>query len=36
MSVTVGRLEESVAPDGSVTSLTLVGHVAVNICAALS
>ena len=36
VSVTVGGLQESVAPDGSITSLTLNGHVAVNVCAALS
>lgn len=36
VSVTVGGLQESVAPDGSITSLTLNGHVAVDVCAALS
>jgi hypothetical protein len=36
VSVTVGGLQESVAPDGSITSLILNGHVAVDVCAALS
>jgi hypothetical protein len=36
VSVTVGRLVLSTAPDGSTTSLTLNGHVEVDVCAALS
>jgi hypothetical protein len=36
VSVTTGGLQESVAPDGSITSLTLNGQVAVDVCAALS
>ena len=36
VSVTAGALTGSVAPDGSLTSLTLHGHVLVNVCAALS
>lgn len=34
--VTAGALTSSFAPDGRVTSLSLNGHVLVNICAALS
>jgi hypothetical protein len=36
VSVTVGRLRFSVAPDGAITSLSLHGHVLVDVCAALS
>jgi hypothetical protein len=36
VSVTVGRRSISFAPDGSITSLSLHGHVAVDVCAALS
>jgi hypothetical protein len=36
VSVTVGRRSVSRAPDGSITSLSLDGHVAVDVCAALS
>jgi hypothetical protein len=36
LSVTAGRTEQSIAPDGTITSLTLQGHVLVNVCAALS
>jgi hypothetical protein len=36
LSVTAGRLQESVSADGTITSLTLNGTVLVNICAALS
>jgi hypothetical protein len=36
VSVSVGRLTLLVAPDGSITSLSLRGHVAVDVCAALS
>jgi hypothetical protein len=35
ISVTVGRRSISIAPDGSITSLSLHGHVAVDVCAAL-
>ena len=35
-SVTTGAITESVAADGTITSLTLKGHLAVNVCAALS
>ncbi len=36
VSVTAGALTGSVAPDGSITSLSLHGHVLVDVCAALS
>lgn len=36
LSVTAGRLQESIASDGTITSLTLNGTVLVNVCAALS
>jgi hypothetical protein len=36
VSVTVGPRSGSFAPDGSVISLSLQGHVAVDVCAALS
>jgi hypothetical protein len=36
VAVTAGALTGSMAPDGSLTSLTLHGHVLVNVCAALS
>jgi hypothetical protein len=36
LSVTAGALTESLAPDGTVTSASLQGHVVVDICAALS
>ena len=36
VSVTAGALTESLAPDGTVTSASLQGHVLVDICAALS
>jgi hypothetical protein len=36
VSVVVGASSRSVAPDGSITSLSLHGHVAVDVCAALS
>jgi hypothetical protein len=36
VSVTAGRLTASLAADGSITSLSLHGHVQVNVCAALS
>jgi hypothetical protein len=36
VSVTAGALTGSVAPDGSITSLSLHGHLLVNVCAALS
>lgn len=36
VSVTAGNLTFSVAADGTITSLTLNGHVAVDVCAALS
>jgi len=36
VSVTTGRLAFSVAADGTITSLTLDGGVAVDVCAALS
>ena len=36
VSVTAGALTGSVAADGSLTSLTLRGHVLVDVCAALS
>jgi hypothetical protein len=36
ISVTVGLRSISFAPDGSITSLSLHGHVAVDVCAALS
>jgi hypothetical protein len=36
VSVLAGALTESVAPDGTYTSLSLQGHVLVDVCAALS
>lgn len=36
VSVTVGKRSVSRAPDGSITSMSLRGHVAVDVCAALS
>jgi len=36
VSVTVGARSVSFAPDGSITSLSLNGHIAVDVCAALS
>jgi len=36
LAVTAGALTGSMAPDGSLTSLSLHGHVLVNVCAALS
>jgi hypothetical protein len=36
VSVTAGALTGSFAPDGSITSLSLRGHVLVDVCAALS
>jgi hypothetical protein len=36
LSVTSGHLQQSIAADGTVTSLTLQGQVLVNVCAALS
>jgi hypothetical protein len=36
VSVTAGTLTGSIAPDGSITSLSLHGHVLVDVCAALS
>jgi hypothetical protein len=36
VSVTAGKLAFSVAADGIITSLSLDGHVAVDVCAALS
>ena len=36
VSVTAGALTESLAPDGTVTSASLQGHVLVDICAALN
>jgi hypothetical protein len=36
VSVTAGALTESIAADGSITSLSLHGHVVVDVCAALS
>jgi hypothetical protein len=36
VSVTAGLLTASFAPDGSITSLSLQGHVVVDVCAALS
>jgi hypothetical protein len=36
VSVTVGRIKESFAPNGTITSLSLQGHVLVNVCSALS
>jgi hypothetical protein len=35
VSVTTGRLTASIASDGRITSLSLHGHVLVNVCAAL-
>jgi hypothetical protein len=36
VSVTAGARSVSIAPDGSITSLSLQGHVLVDVCAALS
>jgi hypothetical protein len=36
LSVTAGLLQQSVAADGTITSLTLQGQVLANVCAALS
>jgi hypothetical protein len=36
LSVTTGAFRQSVAPDGTITSLSLHGTVLVNVCAALS
>ena len=36
MSVLAGAQTLTVAPDGSITSLSFHGHVLVNVCAALS
>jgi len=36
VSVTAGALATTLAPDGTETSVTLKGHVLVNVCAALS
>jgi hypothetical protein len=36
VSVTAGNLTFSIAADGTITSLSLDGHVAVDVCAALS
>lgn len=36
LSVTAGYLQQSIAADGTITSLTLHGHVLVDVCAALS
>jgi hypothetical protein len=36
LSVTAGHLQQTIASDGTITSLTLNGTVLVNICAALS
>lgn len=36
VSVTVGAFNQTTAPDGTITSLSLHGHVAVDVCAALS
>jgi len=36
VSVTAGALTASFAPDGTITSLSLQGHVLVDVCAALS
>jgi hypothetical protein len=36
VSVTAGALRFSVAADGTITSLSLNGHVLVDVCAALS
>jgi hypothetical protein len=36
VAVTAGALTSSIAADGSITSLTLHGHVLVDVCAALS
>ena len=36
VSVTAGNLAFSIAADGTITSLSLDGHVAVDVCAALS
>jgi hypothetical protein len=36
VSVTEGELTLSIAPDGSFTSLSLHGHVLLDVCAALS
>jgi hypothetical protein len=36
LSVTAGARSVSIAPDGSITALSLHGHVLVDVCAALS
>jgi hypothetical protein len=36
VSVTTGKFTESIAPDGTITSITVRGHVLVDVCAALS
>ena len=36
VSVTAGARTVSIAPDGTITSLSLQGHVLVDVCAALS
>jgi hypothetical protein len=36
LSVTAGRIQQSIAADGTITSLTLNGHVLTDVCAALS
>jgi hypothetical protein len=36
LGVTAGAVTEQVAPDGSTTAISLHGHVAVDVCAALS
>ena len=36
VSVLAGAVTESIAPDGSVTSVSLQGHVLLDVCAALS
>jgi hypothetical protein len=36
VAVTAGPLTETVDPDGNITSLSLTGHVQVDVCAALS
>ena len=36
VSVVAGALTEQVAPDGTTTSLSLHGHVQMDVCAALS
>jgi hypothetical protein len=36
LAISAGALTESIAPDGTFTSVSLQGHVLLNICAALS